>query len=293
MPAIERILQMYPGLKSYFLSQAKCPVLLKDFFNNPSSEAWLHFVHSQSYIFHQTVLKIEGTKISAIEVSQELNELKNNLYQKCTHVFIPMSVKTILKNTELNQASFENSIKEFYHTCNEYLGLWTLQFEEIKFMSWVTLKKIPTWSQIEETVEFAIKKGFFSPSLDSKLFDEFTCILNFVSGDTIFKWNNENIDTSNRWVKVFSHFKENQIPHDLMSNLIQYILCLPGSNASTERVFSQMNKIWTKEKSQLKIETLKAILVTKTNVDMNCSEFYSFLKKSPLLLKSIASNDKY
>lgn len=78
-----------------------------------------------------------------------------------------------------------------------------------------------------------------------------------------------------------------------MSNLIQNILCLPGSNASTERVFSQMNKIWTKEKSQLKIETLKAILVTKTNIDMNCSESYSFLKKSPILLKSIASNDKY
>lgn len=134
---------------------------------------------------------------------------------------------------------------------------------------------------------------FFSPSLDSKLFDEFTCILNFLTNDTILKWNEEKVDTSDRWVKVFSNFKENQIPHDLMSNLIQYVLCLPGSNASTERLFSQMNKIWTKEKSQLKIETLKAILVTKTNVDMNCSEFYNFLKKSSLLFKSIVSNDKY
>lgn len=111
------------------------------------------------------------------------------------------------------------------------------------------------------------------------MFDEFTCILNFVTDDTILKWNNEKVDTSKIWVKVFSHFKEKEIPRDLMSNLIRYILCLPGSIASIERVFSQMNKIWTKEKSQMKIEILKAILVTKTNVDMNCSEFYSFLKK--------------
>lgn len=48
--------------------------------------------------------------------------------------------------------------------------------------------------------------------------------------------------------------------------MIQYILCLP--NASTERVFGQMNKVWAKEKSQLKIETLKAILITKTGVEL-------------------------
>lgn len=39
MPAIDRILQMYPGLKSYFLNQVKCLVLLKYFFNNSFSEA--------------------------------------------------------------------------------------------------------------------------------------------------------------------------------------------------------------------------------------------------------------
>jgi len=120
-----------------------------------------------------------------------------------------MSVNTLLKNTEFNQASFEKYIKEFYHTCHEYLGLRTVEFEELKFMSWVTLKNIPTWSKIEETVEFVIKKGFFSPLSDSKLFDEFTCILNFVSPDIILKWNDGKYDTSNRWIEVFLHFKEN------------------------------------------------------------------------------------
>lgn len=62
------------------------------------------------------------------------------MHQKCEHVFIPMSVNTLLKNTELNQASSEKSIKEFYHTSNEYLDLWTVQFEELEFLSWVKKK---------------------------------------------------------------------------------------------------------------------------------------------------------
>jgi hypothetical protein len=46
MPSVKRILDMFKGLKSYFLSQAKCPVVLKKFFNDLLSEMWLYFIHS-------------------------------------------------------------------------------------------------------------------------------------------------------------------------------------------------------------------------------------------------------
>lgn len=57
------------------------------------------------------------------------------------------------------------------------------------------IKKVPTRSQNEETIELAIKKGFFSPS--SELFGELTRILNFVPDDTVLKWNDEKVDASN------------------------------------------------------------------------------------------------
>lgn len=60
MPAVERVLKMYQPLKNYFLSIQKCPAILKNFFENPSFELWLYFIHAQSKIFHQAVLKIEG-----------------------------------------------------------------------------------------------------------------------------------------------------------------------------------------------------------------------------------------
>ncbi|GFQ98893.1 uncharacterized protein TNCT_430231 [Trichonephila clavata] len=61
MPALERVLKMYQPLKNYFLSIEKCPLLLKNFFEDPASELWLYFLHAQSASFHQAVLKLEDT----------------------------------------------------------------------------------------------------------------------------------------------------------------------------------------------------------------------------------------
>ena len=77
------------------------------------------------------------------------------------------------------------------------------------------------------------------------------------------------------------------------SELVQFVRCLPGTNAATERAFSHMNKIWTSEKTQLKVPTLKALLMTKVNFKHTCMEFYGVLKSTPELLKKISSSEKY
>jgi len=43
LPAITRIIDIYPDLKSYFEKQEKCPTILKSFFNDPISIVWFHF----------------------------------------------------------------------------------------------------------------------------------------------------------------------------------------------------------------------------------------------------------
>lgn len=75
--------------------------------------------------------------------------------------------------------------------------------------------------------------------------------------------------------------------------VVEFSLCLPGSNAPTERVFSILNNIWTSEKAQLKVNTLKSILITKYNYDLNCLEFKEYLKSNEGLLKQIYSAEKY
>ena len=75
MPSVERVLKLFPGLKSYFLSQKKCPVILRNFFENPQAEVWLYFVHCLAATFHQVVVKLECEHISSVEVTSEIMNL--------------------------------------------------------------------------------------------------------------------------------------------------------------------------------------------------------------------------
>jgi len=77
------------------------------------------------------------------------------------------------------------------------------------------------------------------------------------------------------------------------SIIIEYILCLPGSNAPVERVFSLMNKIWSSEKSQLGVGVLKAILIAKGNINKSCNDFHAYIKTKQATLKQVCGSDKY
>ena len=54
-----------------------------------------------------------------------------------------------------------------------------------------------------------------------------------------------------------------------------------------------INNMWTSDKTQLKIETLKAMLITKCNFKETCSEFYDKIITKPHILKKIHGSGKY
>ncbi|KAL4091311.1 hypothetical protein QTP88_026014 [Uroleucon formosanum] len=263
MPSVERILKLFPALKSYFLSLDKVPLILKTFFNDPCAELWLNFIHSQAATFHQHVLNIEGQNILAVEVFNEIKQLKNNLMHKKQNKFIPLSVRTLIRQLEydglVQESDIQTVIESFYSTSEQYLTSWTSHFEELEIMECITLKKVPNWSEIEKVAEFISNKGFFNPNNDTALFDQFMLTVQYVTQEKIDEWNLEKKSTDQRWVCIFKYFKEKDIQCDKMIIIVEYVLCLPGSNASTERVFSHISKIWTKEKTQLNVSTLKTL----------------------------------
>ena len=73
--------------------------------------------------------------------------------------------------------------------------------------------------------------------------------------------------------------REKHLDFQDFCNIIRFILCLPGSTAPAERIFSVMNSMWTKEKSRLSVETKKAMPIVGQNSDMECDKFYYSLKK--------------
>ena len=66
---------------------------------------------------------------------------------------------------------------------------------------------------------------------------------------------------------------------------MEYALSLPGTNAAIERVFSTVNKVRTSDKSQLSVETLKAILCVKYYLTNSCEKFHDLLNNDNNLLK--------
>jgi hypothetical protein len=66
--AIERIITMFDGLKSYFLSPTNCPHILKTFFEDECSLLWFKFLHSQLKNINNYIKKVECQKLSAIEI---------------------------------------------------------------------------------------------------------------------------------------------------------------------------------------------------------------------------------
>jgi hypothetical protein len=155
MSALKRVLKMFLPLKKYFLSIDKCPNILKEFFENPSSELWLYFMHAQSATFRQAVLKkIEGQKVFAIDAANEINQFLNNLNQKQNACYLPHAIRNImgklLKTGAINEENVKATAAVFYKTSKEYLEQWFQFNEEIKIFEWANLRKVPSWEVVQK-----------------------------------------------------------------------------------------------------------------------------------------------
>lgn len=141
--------------------------------------------------------------------------------------------------------------------------------------------------------------NFFKKSTPSKsdlhiaLFDQFIYVKKYVTAEKIQSWEENSIAIDQRWVESFQHFSNNHIPYNHMLKIVSYILCLAGTSAAVERLFSLISEIWSVDKTQLKISTLKNILYTRYNIKLNCTEFFELLKSQLKLLEKIASTEKY
>ena len=87
--------------------------------------------------------------------------------------------------------------------------------------------------------------------------------------------------------------REKHLDFQDFCNVVGFILCLPGNTAPVERIFSVMNSMWTKEKSRLSVETMKAMLIVRQNNDMECDKFYHKVLKNVNMVRKIASSEKY
>lgn len=152
---------------------------------------------------------------------------------------------------------------------------------------------MPEWSDVEKAMQFLIERNHFDEDNAGALLQQFGYLKRYLTDSKLEEWALKKMSTEQRWVELFRHFQRQDIPYVEISSITEFALCLPGTSASVERVFSAVTKVWTVDKARLEIPTIRSMLIVKYNMELSCVEFYNMLKENPALLNKISSSKKY
>ena len=153
MPAIERIIKLFPALKAFFLSEEKCPVTIKSFLEQEDCELWLMFVHSQLSLFDTAIRKTEKQDATLSESLSSYKLLQTQLTNRKEANFVTVPVKSLETNVFQENANgkkrFRSFVHTFYDTALSYLDMWGVHYEAYTKFCWILLKTLPEWEDIE------------------------------------------------------------------------------------------------------------------------------------------------
>lgn len=128
-PAIERIISMFDGLKSYFLSQSNFPCILNNFFEDECLLLWFKFLHSQLKTFNNYIKKVESQNLSAIKLMYIMENLMIKIQNKKEEKFLTTEILNLLKQLEhdglIKKKMFDDKCNKFYELYRSYLKNWT------------------------------------------------------------------------------------------------------------------------------------------------------------------------
>ena len=79
---MNRILELFDGLKFYFQSQDHCPTLIQNFFKDNFCQVYLYFVQGQLKLFNKCILEMyfipEETKKLLLKLENDGIDCKKN-----------------------------------------------------------------------------------------------------------------------------------------------------------------------------------------------------------------------
>lgn len=211
--------------------------------------------------------------------------------------FIPALARGLLRelvgNAAITTENFLSISTSFFTTAVSYLQAWGKHTDNLNPLHCLLLKKKPEREEIQRATATLQEKCPNVSINEDDLFDEVSALQEFLKGESLSEWKGSETPLNQRWSTVFSHFRENDIPHANLARLVSVVMCLPGSNAPVERVFSQMNDIWTDGRNRFTVPSIKAILIVKTNINLPCEKFMELLAKDRTIQRKIHSSEKY
>ncbi len=301
-PAIERILKLYPALKSFFLSQKGAPKFLVDFFNDEFAEYYLWFLQSIMFLFHTHISSVEKSKNSIIEVCDILSNVLSSLKSRQENSFLPLNVSQALirlKNDgyERECDQFKVAVLDIYERAIEYIEQWLGPFEEFQVFTWLNLKKLHEEDVKYDTILISITylQSKNVEINDSKLFDQFCALKNFLKTDPRAKKLFELECIDEQWSFYFNCCINVDAQCSELLTIAEFYFAIPAHNAILERIFSLIEAQWTDERNRLSVTVIEAMISLLFNCKMSCTEFYDYVLQTDnaTILQKISSQEKY
>lgn len=110
------------------------------------------------------------------------------------------------------------------------MGVWMQHTEIFKQFEWISLEKVPDWTDIDTTARFLIQEGFFERDQHQTLFHSFELLKKYLTDDVISKHKNRTkgnkIPIDQRWNGFFKSTDDEDVAP--LSKIVSYILTIPG-----------------------------------------------------------------
>jgi hypothetical protein len=88
------------------------------------------------------------------------------------------------------------------------------------------------------------------------------------------QWNTKSLTTFERWSEIFEFVRNECILLKNIQLILEFSFAIAGTSAATETVFSFTNALWSDKKNCFLVETIKAVIVTKTHFEeLLCNDF--------------------
>ncbi|KAK0146366.1 hypothetical protein N1851_014328 [Merluccius polli] len=297
LPAIDRLVNTWPAVRSYFLSlgQEECPRILFDALRGNEHgeedqcselEVTLFFLQNTLKIFNCAVLSLESDSLTSIEVYALMNGLRTKLQQRNKDAFFGAKVDHILLSSDnLRVDRLKREFTSFYETAEIYLEKW-FNFSETGHLFNIQCFNLKEKKEISyRQLTAAVSTLQMEDELDmDELYNE-NCVLQ----DVLRNLEINSHSVGGLWAQALR--SRSAFPQ--YAKLLSFILSIPVSNAYSERVFSIMKGAWTDVRNRCSFNLVRSEIKVKMNLVMNCSEFHKYILGKTGVLAAVKSSAKY
>lgn len=189
-PAVERIIKIWPALKSHFLEfRNECPRSIEKIITNEDEEkktlAYLSFVHNFMFSLEVTMKKIESDTLSVVEMHTEMHGIREKIEQRINDTFFVSQARDIMRGLTADANEIlKNDFLQFYNNFKGYL-LSRYDFSENNVLSkvlFLNLKSEINYNNFQEAAElFNIEEI----NMDC-LYEEFQIIRKSLNNQRVF-----------------------------------------------------------------------------------------------------------